>query len=621
MATLTPAAPPEETSSPIRAYLQRLHARYADLRDGEVASYIPELSTADPDAFGIVIATVRGSIYEAGDTRIPFTLQSLSKPFTYAHALDRLGDERVHQSIGVEPTGDAFNSLTLDPIAGTPLNAMINAGAIAAVGLAGQPDPTDAMARLLGTFERFAGHALTVDERVYESERATGHRNRAMAHLLRSNGVLEEDPDAVVERYFRQCSIAVDARDVAVMAATLAGGGRHPITGEQVASRRTIRTVLSVMASCGMYDGAGAWFVGVGLPAKSGVSGGILAVLPGQLGIAVWSPPVDTRGNSVRGIAVCRDLSGVMDLHTFTAVLSQASPYRAHATLAARRSKRVRPPREQSRIAEEGSTSHLFELHGDVGFATVEAVVRAIGPLAAAAHVVLDLARVTWIEAAVAPLLVDLAADLADERGSRMAWSAADAHATILDTIDEQLAAEGIASPQRFPELDAAAEWCENRILESGPMGMGSIIAVEEHPLLAGLPALTISTLEAALEARTWQPGDVIVRRGDPAGDLYLLTGGHMSVYVPMDGQPMGRRLATLTGGMVMGEVSFLSDGVRSADVIADSEVTAMVLHAEAFRHIRQRQPEVAAALLESLHRVLAEITTRLTGEVAVLAA
>jgi len=621
MATLVPSAPADEVSSPIGAYLRRLHARYADLREGEVASYIPELALADPDAFGIVIATVRGSVYEAGDTRIPFTLQSLSKPFTYAHALDRLGEQRVHQSIGVEPTGDAFNSLTLDPATGTPLNAMINAGAITAVGLAGQPDPAMAMERLLESFEAFAGHTLAIDEKVYASERGTGHRNRAMAHLLRSNGVFEEDPDTVVERYFRQCSISVDARDVAIMAATLAAGGRNPITGEQVASRRTIRTVLSVMASCGMYDGAGAWFVGVGLPAKSGVSGGILAVLPGQLGIAVWSPPVDTRGNSVRGIAVCRDLSGVMDLHTFTAVLSQAPPYRSHATLAVRRSKRVRSPREQGRIAEEGTSSHLFELHGDVGFATVEAVIRSIGPLAAAAHVVLDLTRVTWIETAVTPLLVDLAVDLADDVGSRLAWSAGDAHAAVLDAIDLQLTQEGIAPPLRFSELDAAAEWCENRLLEGGAASHGATIAFAEHPLLIGLSPTTVATLESVLEARSWQPGEAIVRRGDPAGDLYLLTGGNVSVYVPVDGQAQGRRLATLTAGMVLGEVSFLSDGVRTADVIADSEVSAMVLQADAFRQVRERQPDVAAALLESLHKVLAEITTRLTGEVAVLAA
>ena len=451
--------------SPVEAYLGRVHARHADLGDGNVATYIPELATADPEHFGIAIATVQGSVYEVGDTRVAFTLQSLSKPFTYAYALDTLGESEVHRVIGVEPTGDAFNSITLHPSTGAPLNAMVNAGAIAAVELAGRPDRNSAMERLMEAFGRFAGRDLSIDEKVFASERDTGHRNRAMAHLLRSNGVLEEDSDAVVERYFRQCSVNVDVRDVAIMAATLAAGGRNPVTGIQAASRRTIRTVLSVMASCGMYDGAGEWFVGVGLPAKSGVSGGIIAVLPGQLGIAVWSPPVDARGNSVRGIAVCRDLSSAMELHTFTAAFSPSAPIRAHGTLVTRRSKRIRSPRDQARIVGDGAASHVIELQGDVGFAAVEAVMRVIGPLHEARDLLLDLARVTWLDPAVAPLLADLAATLADAGPGQLAWADGDACATTLDAVDLLLHAAGVAPPPRFAELDAAIEWCEERLL------------------------------------------------------------------------------------------------------------------------------------------------------------
>ena len=270
--------------TPVDAYLARLHARYADLRDGTVATYIPELASADPDAFGIAIATVDGSLYEVGDTRKPFTIQSLSKPLTYALVLESAGETEVHRRIGVEPTGDRFNSISLHPDTGAPLNAMINAGAIAAAGMIGRPDGPGAMGRLHDGYARFAGRSLGFDEDVYRSERETGHRNRAIAHLLRGSAILDEDPDEVVDRYFRQCAVEVDARDLAIIAATLAAGGRNPMTGVRAASPRTVRIVLSVMASCGMYDGAGEWFVGVGLPAKSGVSGGILAVLPGQLG-------------------------------------------------------------------------------------------------------------------------------------------------------------------------------------------------------------------------------------------------------------------------------------------------------------------------------------------------
>jgi glutaminase len=442
-----------------------------------------------------------------------------------------------------------------------------------------------------------------------------------MAHLLRSNGIFDEDPDVVVERYFRQCSVEVDVRDVAIMAATLAAGGRNPVTGVQAASRRTIRTVLSVMASCGMYDGAGEWFVGVGLPAKSGVSGGIIAVLPGQLGIAVWSPRVDQRGNSVRGIAVCRDLSSAMDLHTFTAAFSPSTPIRAHGTLVTRRSKRIRSPRDQARIVGDGAASHVIELQGDVGFAAVEAVMRAIGPLQEAKDLVLALARVTWLDPAVAPLLADLAATLVDPGAGQLAWADGDACTTTLDAVDMLLQARGIPLPPRFAELDAAVERCEERLLSRGATQGGNSVELTEHPVLAGLSAEAFAALRPALQSRTWLPGETICRRGDPAGDLYLVTRGDLSVYVPMEGRTHGRRLATLTAGMVLGEVSFLSEGDRTADVIADTEVTAMVLDADAFRSIRRHEPDVAAALLENLYRILAQIAARLTSEVAALAA
>lgn len=618
---LQPLRATTASSSPVEAYLQRVHARYVDLAEGDVATYIPELATADPDHFGIAIATVQGSVYEVGDARVPFTIQSLSKPFTYAYALDALGEGEVHRAIGVEPTGDAFNSITFHPSTGAPLNAMVNAGAIAAVDLAGRPDRGDAMARLLDALGRFAGRDLAIDERVYESERDTGHRNRAMAHLLRGNGILQDDPDAVVDRYFRQCSVQVDVRDLAVMAATLAAGGRNPVTGVQAASRRTIRTVLSVMASCGMYDGAGEWFVGVGLPAKSGVSGGIIAVLPGQLGIAVWSPPLDARGNSVRGIAVCRDLSSSMDLHTFTAAFSPSTPIRAHATLVRRRSKRIRSPRDQSRLASDGASSHVIELQGDVGFAAIEAVMRVLGPLEAVHDLVVDLARVTWLDPAVAPLLADLVVTLAGPGDGRLCWADGDACEPTLDAVDLLVQAAGVAAPGRAAEVDAALEWCEERLLARGDEPVWDGIDVDTHPVLAGLSAEALTALRPALEARTWAPGEMIVRRGEPAGDLYLVTRGELSVYVPIEGRVHGRRLATLTAGMVLGEVSFLSEGQRTADVVADTEVTAMVLEAGRFRAIRQREPDVAAALLENLYRMLAQIAARLTSEVAALAA
>jgi glutaminase len=361
--------------SPILAYLRRLHERFLPLRDGEVATYIPELARVDADAFGIVIATVDGAVYEVGDARARFTIQSMSKPLTYAAILESRGEAAVRRRIGVEPTGDAFNAITLEHAGGTPLNPMVNAGAIAAVGLLEGEGTEDRTARLVETYGAFCGRALRIDTAVYASERDTGHRNRAIAHLLRSTGALDGDPDDVVDTYFRQCSAEVDTRDLALVAATLANGGRHPLTGIQAASDATVRDVLSVMATCGMYDGAGEWLFEVGLPAKSGVSGGILAVLPGRLGIGVWSPRLDRHGNSVRGVAVCRAMAAELELHLVRGQ-RDAGPIRTRTTVAGLPSKRHRSPAERERLQAEPAASMVLELQGELGFVAAERLAR-----------------------------------------------------------------------------------------------------------------------------------------------------------------------------------------------------------------------------------------------------
>lgn len=300
----------ERLASPITAYLERLHARHRPVAEGRVATYIPALATADPAWFGICLVTADGAIYEAGDTRQPFTIQSISKPLAYGLVLEQQGEAAVRDRVGVEPTGDAFNSISLAPDTGTPFNPMINAGAIAIASLVRGQNGSRPLEIVLDAYSRYAGRPLTIDQTVYESESATGHRNRAIAHLLRNSGVIAADPEQALQLYFQQCSVLVDCRDLAVMAATLANGGINPLTGLRVARDETVRSVLTVMTSCGMYDFAGEWLYSVGLPAKSGVSGGMLAVLPGQFGIGVFSPLLDSRGNSVRGVRVCQASPG-----------------------------------------------------------------------------------------------------------------------------------------------------------------------------------------------------------------------------------------------------------------------------------------------------------------------
>jgi glutaminase len=304
-------------ASPLRAFLRELHEKYRPLRDGKVADYIPELSKADPNWFGVCVVSVGGQVFDFGDSAQPFTIQSISKPFVYGMALADHGREATLRKIGVEPTGDAFNAIELEQRTHRPFNPMVNAGAIAAASLVTGAGPAERLNHVLETFGRYIGHAVHVDMAVFTSERASGHRNRAMAHLMRNFDIIDERLEESLDLYFKQCSILVSCRDLAVMAATLANGGLNPLTGERAIGVEYVRDLLSVMYTCGMYDYAGEWAYKVGLPAKSGVGGGILAVVPGQAGIGIFSPLLDEHGNSVRGIRVCEDLVERFALHTF----------------------------------------------------------------------------------------------------------------------------------------------------------------------------------------------------------------------------------------------------------------------------------------------------------------
>jgi len=341
----------------VQRYLDQLVAEYAVVDDGELADYIPELTRVDPTGFGLTLSSSDGFLYESGDARTQFTIQSISKPFTYALALDVAGQEVVDAKIGVEPSGDAFNEISVDPHTKTPKNAMINAGAIAAVSLVPGAGPDERFAKIRDFYSACAGRPLELDEDVYRSEKATGDRNRAIAYMLSSFGVLDE-PDDVLDVYFRQCSLQVTSVDLARMAATLARGGINPQTGRRVTSTAVVRRTLSVMVTCGMYNGAGDWVSAVGMPAKSGVGGGIAAVLPGQLGIGVYSPRLDSRGNSVRGVLVCRALSERLGLHFLTVSRESRATIRA--------------------VYQACDGVRVYEMHGDLMFAGAERVLRTV---------------------------------------------------------------------------------------------------------------------------------------------------------------------------------------------------------------------------------------------------
>jgi len=294
-----------------------LYSQYKSLRDGDVATYIPELATADPEKFGVSVVTADGRAFEAGDCDEPFTIQSVSKPFTFGIALETLGHQKVSTYVGVEPSGDAFNSIELQPGTNRPFNPMINSGAIAITAMLHAHFGADVIDVIVDRLSTLAGRTLDIDEAVYLSERRTGHRNRAIAHLLLNFGMLHSEAEAALDVYFKQCAIRVTCRDLAMVAASLSNMGRNPITGRIAYDTTAVKDMLSIMFTCGMYDYSGSWAYRVGVPAKSGVGGGILAVVNRQLGIGTYSARLDRFGNSRRGVEVCVELASRLGLHVF----------------------------------------------------------------------------------------------------------------------------------------------------------------------------------------------------------------------------------------------------------------------------------------------------------------
>lgn len=604
-------------ASPIQRYLEGLYARNAALRTGEVATYIPELGKADPEWFAICLATADGQVYEVGQSRQTFTIQSISKPITYGLALQDRGYDAVLAKIGVEPSGDAFNSISLAPHTGRPLNPMINAGAIATSSLVAGHSAEDRLERLLTVFSQYAGRRLAIDESVYRSEKETGHRNRAIGHMLRNFGVLTDDPDAALDLYFRQCSILVDCRDLALIAATLANGGVHPKTGERAVDRKIVDSVLSLMTTCGMYDFAGEWVYAVGMPAKSGVSGGVLAVLPGQLGIGVFSPRLDTRGNSVRGVAVCTDLSRDFDLHFLRVSRSARSTIRAEYDLAHIRSRRLRSEAERVALDAAADRVRTYELQGDLSFAAVENLLRRIvdvGPELA----IVDLRRTARIEGCAPSLLASLAVDL-ERTGRRMIVVALREHRPLVRHLQERLAAEdGRGALPTFTDLDPALEWCEAELLRGAGVSPLAVVTLAEHELCRGLAPAALETLATFVQSRRFEPGTTIVRQGDPAGEIYLLMSGTVSVILDL---PSGerRRLSTVAPGMVFGELSIVDRSPRTADVRADTDAECLVLSATDLDHLQHAHPDITIAILRNLLRNVHRTVGRLNREVAAL--
>ena len=294
------------------------HERYRRLDEGLVADYIPALARVPRDLFGICVAGVNGTVLSAGDVGHEFSIQSISKPFVFALICQEIGAEEARNKIGVNSTGLPFNSvMAIELNADRTMNPMVNAGAMATTSLAPGATAEAKFAFIQNGLSRFAGRALTVDEEVYRSEADTNLRNRGIAKLLEGYGRMYFDALETADVYTRQCSLNVTVQDLAVMGATLADGGVNPVTGEQVIDAAHCKRVLAALATAGLYEQSGEWLYEIGLPGKSGVSGGILTVAPGKGGLGTFAPPLDSAGNSIKGQRVTKFLSERLGLNLF----------------------------------------------------------------------------------------------------------------------------------------------------------------------------------------------------------------------------------------------------------------------------------------------------------------
>jgi glutaminase len=586
---------------PVASFLSSLHDRFSSLTSGANASYIPPLAEADPSWFGIVLATADGHLYEVGETRRSFTIQSMSKAFTFGMALQDRGADVVLKHVGVEPTGDPFNSISVEEDTKRPFNPMVNAGAIVTTSLLSGATPADQWERLISGLSLFAGRDLDVDERIFNAERETGDRNRAIAYFMRALDMGSADVDGSLDLYFRQCSVLVDCRDLGVMAATLANRGVNPMTGKRALEEDEVVRVLSVMSTCGMYDFTGEWVYRVGIPAKSGVSGGIIAVVPGQLGIGVYSPPLDKRGNSVRGVAICEQLSQRFSLNLNRTHLRGSSIVRRQYLGSVVRSKRFRDERAAAALSETGAAITVFELQGDLFFATAEALSRTVAfGSGDVRFLILDCRRIGHVDGGALEVFAEMV-ELAKQHGVQILLAEAVVFESSIEVPDS------IAMLRSFEDVDRALEWCEDEVIASTlPNEPGGEAGPAAPGFLDELSPSMLQELEAHTELLTFPAGTAIFSEGDASDGMFFIVSGRVSVY--LSGRVQSRRLASFGPGAEFGEMAFLDNGNRSGAIVADVETTCRFLSKDALGSLASgRFPEITTVLYKNLAKRLAQ--------------
>ncbi|MGE0828469.1 MAG: glutaminase A [Hyphomonadaceae bacterium] len=607
---------------PIVDYLRDLHFRVSRNQAGAVATYIPELAKANPNMCGIAIATVDGKVYAVGDCDHAFTIQSVSKPFVYGYALELYGRANVLRHVGVEPTGEAFNSIVLDDVHNRPFNPMVNAGAIATAELIRGETPEARVGAMEALFAKFAGRRLTMDEAVYLSEKETGHRNRAIAYMMLNSGMIRRDPEDILDIYFRQCSMLVTCRDLAIMGATLANDGLNPVSGQRAMGEDYIHDVLTVMNTCGMYNYAGQWSYEIGMPAKSGVSGSVLAVIPGQAGVAIFSPPIDENGNSVRGVEACREIAGEFGLHVFRTHPNARVVIRRELTGDVIRSKRARTLHERTILDESGKRICVVEVQDALFFGSTERLLRRAAELAeTTSYLIFDLRRVYSADAAAHKLLIRFC-EAMQARKKLVLFAhlhedgpLAKLHADLINHADYPAGAI-------FESRDAALEWCENDLIaQSAPEHANAKLALGDLEIFRGLDADELKLLEGAARPLVFEAGSLIVKEGDPAQLFFVVAQGMASVRIKVRGEAGVRtiRLGSIGPGMSFGEMALLDGGRRSADVVADQRVLCYGFSVEELQELSREHPAILIKLLSNITRDMSERLRLANNEIRAL--
>ena len=602
----------------LNLFLNEAHQSIFGDSSGAPADYIPELAKVDPRQFGIAITTSDGFTYEVGETSTEFTIQSISKAFVYSLALELLGSEQVTKTIGIEPSGEAFNSIRLNPD-NRPFNPMVNSGAIACTALICQHYGNEAFEKIATTLGAFAGRKLVVDEKVYSSEDATGDRNRAISWLLKNNDNLHCDVEEVLGVYFRQCSLLVTASDLSVMGATLSNNGINPVTRQKVIGKTASVQTMSVMVSAGMYDYSGEWTYKVGLPAKSGVGGGITAVLPSQFGLGVFSPPLDKLGNSVRGVKVCEMLSEHFNLHVLKMEDDVAQNVPIKYDISKIRSSRSRSNHDNKTLEDFGSRVIVFELSGVIDFIGSNFISRSVVETENADYIVLSFKRVARLTSATIEVFRLFFENLSSTGTQLIVVGKGDAKDDA-GNIFGDITALLKEHTQHFATLDQAIDWAEDQLIakyDAKREISDDPISMKQQPLLRDLSSFNLELLEQNMVKTKYERGSKIIESGDKADGVYFLQAGRVKVMVDED-----VHIAGLDKGTCFGELALIApEALRSANVIAETDAECSFLSIENVERISSGNPKIRVLLLRNLGRILFERLQQSNSKISALSA